>query len=340
MVVYIDVIFMLNLCIDAATLQATSWSRKLRAKQWRIWAAAAIGATYVVMMFFPTLSEGYTFIVKVLFSMLMVWTAFGYVSLQSYLRNLGAFYLVNFVAAGSIFAIHYLLQSRHAVFNGIMFSQSGGTLKIGLVFVAAVFVLAIGFYRTVIGSLRKTEQLKRFTAQMEVRIGESSVTCVGLIDTGNQLYEPLTRTPVAIMEAELWRGWLPGKLLNLIQSSDMNELLDAIGGDAKNVDSNGEDDRGDDAMFDEHRDDDAMFSWRDRLRLVPYKGINQGTAFLLALKPDEVIIRMQGDSTPYSSRKVLIGLQSAALSGEGAYRAIIHPDLVNGKHPNDNAKAG
>src|SRR5690606_14483025 len=98
MVVYLDLIFALNLLIDATTLHVTAWSRKLSAKRWRIWAAAVIGASYVMMMFFPALSVFFTFIIKVLFSLAMIFTAFGYESLQHFVRNIGVFYFVNFVA--------------------------------------------------------------------------------------------------------------------------------------------------------------------------------------------------------------------------------------------------
>jgi hypothetical protein len=47
---------------------------------------------------------------------------------------------------------------------------------------------------------------------------------------------------------------------------------------------------------------------------------------MLALKPDLVKIQL-GEETFYSKR-VLIGLDGGTLSGDGAYRAVIHPDLA------------
>ena len=70
------------------------------------------------------------------------------------------------------------------------------------------------------------------------------------------------------------------------------------------------------------------FEWQDRLRLVPYRGVNRGR-FMLALKPDMVRIELGGFE--YSASKVLIGLDGGTLSGDRAYRAIIHPALTEGE---------
>src|SRR5690606_37999551 len=161
MVVYLDLIFALNLLIDASTLHVTAWSRKLRAKRWRIWAAAAIGASYVMMMFFPALSVFFTFIIKILFSFAMIVTAFGFGSLQYFLRNVGVFYFVNFVAAGCILGLHYILQSQGEVMSGVLYSRSGGItfqFQLGLVFLIAAFFISVLIYKAVLKSLHRKEQ--------------------------------------------------------------------------------------------------------------------------------------------------------------------------------------
>jgi stage II sporulation protein GA (sporulation sigma-E factor processing peptidase) len=50
---------------------------------------------------------------------------------------------------------------------------------------------------------------------------------------------------------------------------------------------------------------------------------------MLALKPDRVRIELGGFE--YSASKVLIGLDGGTLSGDRAYRAIIHPALTEGE---------
>lgn len=304
MVVYLDLIFLMNLLIDGSLLAVTAWMRKRKVVVWRLLLSAAVGASYVVMMFLPELSFLFTFLVKFLFSVVMLWIAFGFGSLQNYLRNLGAFYIVNFAAAGGILGIHYLLQSSGDLWNGIWYSASGGmgfSLQIGTLFVLFVFFAVLIWFKLVISSRRRQELISSYLAEVKVRIGEAEICCTGLIDTGNQLTDPLSRLPVMVMETSLWSEFLPGSLKGLEAGSQADNLI-------------------------LEWSEDEEFPWRDRLRLVPYRGLNRGSQFMVALKPDEVTVMLEGREI--RNTRVLVGLDGGSLSSEGAYRAIIHPSLA------------
>lgn len=312
LVVYIDLIFAANLVIDGILLWLTGWMVKLRISWWRLILSALVGALYVVMMFVPELSFMYTFLIKFGLSVVMLWIAFGFGSLQSYLRTMGAFYIINFAAAGGIVGIHYLLQSSSEIWNGIMFTASGGHaygLKIGFWFVIAVFPLVLICFKAVQSSRIRREQLETYIGEVVVEIDGVSVSCPGLLDTGNRLCDPLTRIPVMVMESTLWEGHLPAAWKGRLTQDGADRLL---------LETDGQ-----------------SFAWQDRMRLVPYRGINRGSSFMLALKPDLVTIKL-GEDTFYSKR-VLIGLDGGTLSGDGAYRAIIHPDLTQRESTTDAA---
>ncbi|WP_239483609.1 sigma-E processing peptidase SpoIIGA [Paenibacillus rhizolycopersici] len=313
MIVYIDLLFLMNLLIDASLLLVTAWMRKQKIIFWRLALSAGVGAMYVVMMFLPELSFLYTFLVKFLFSVVMLWIAFGFGSLQNYLRNMGAFYIVNFAAAGGILGVHYLLQDSGEIWSGIWYSASGGlsfSIKIGAFFILVCFFVVLFWFKRVIAARQRQERIHSFLAEMEVRIGDTTIACTGLIDTGNQLTDPLSRLPVTVMEASLWERVLPpsyrGKLADERADNLILELTEA--GD---------------------------FPWPERLRLVPYRGINKGTQFMLALKPDEVTVRLEGRE--HRTTRVLIGLDGGRLSTEGTYRAIVHPALIESAETKDNS---
>jgi stage II sporulation protein GA (sporulation sigma-E factor processing peptidase) len=103
-----------------------------------------------------------------------------------------------------------------------------------------------------------------------------------------------------VMEASLWEGHLPASWKGRLTQSGADKLL---------LEADGQ-----------------SFAWQDRMRLVPYRGVNRGSSFMLALKPD--LVRIKLDEETYQSKRVLIGLDGGTLSGDGAYRAIIHPDLA------------
>ncbi|QAY65425.1 sigma-E processing peptidase SpoIIGA [Paenibacillus protaetiae] len=304
MAVYIDVVFLQELLIDGGILLTTAWVRHVRANPWRVLAAASIGACYVVLMLFPPLSFMYTLAVKVALSFLILWVAFGFGSLQFFSRNVAAFYTVNFVALGAVLGFHYLLMKGSAsVWKTMTLNGSGGVdieMRMGAVYMLAALSIGLYIYRAVWSQKRKAAQVQSHTASVKVTIGESVRSCIGLVDTGNQLYDPLSRSPVMVMEAALWNDALPASWLEGIKHSQVDRLIADLDGET--------------------------FEWRDRLRLVPYRGINRGTQFMLALRPDAVIVEREGQV--YESRKVLVGLDGGKLAADGAYQAIIHPSLV------------
>ncbi|WP_187355393.1 sigma-E processing peptidase SpoIIGA ['Paenibacillus yunnanensis' Narsing Rao et al. 2020] len=304
LVVYIDLIFLANLLIDGVLIWLSGWLVKLKVPWWRLVLSALAGALYVVMMFVPELSFLYTFLIKFGLSVIMLLIAFGYRSLQSYLRVLGAFYIINFAAAGGIVGIHYLLQSSSDIWDGILFTAAGGQayrFRIAFWFVLAALPIVLMLFKLVQSSRERRERLETYIGEVCVEIDGVCVTCTGLLDTGNRLSDPLTHIPVMVMESSLWEGHLPASWKGRLNRTGADRLL---------LETDGQ-----------------SFAWQDRLRLVPYRGVNRGSAFMLALKPDLVRVTLGGEC--FCSRRVLIGLDGGVLSGDGAYRAIIHPELAD-----------
>jgi stage II sporulation protein GA (sporulation sigma-E factor processing peptidase) len=291
--------------MDAAMLIVTAKTRKISFKWWRIVGSSFLGASYVVIMFLPVPLFLFTFSVKCMFCIGMIMTAFGFGSLQNLLRNLGTFLLVNFAVAGGMFGIHYVLASSSDVMKGIVFTQSGVAMfqiQIGSVlFVLLLLIPLLWWFRTVLQSSKQREVLTAYVAEVTIHVGDYTASCKGLIDTGNQLYDPLTRTPVMVMEVSEWGDVLPVEWLQRIRSADVDQIISGLGVEE--------------------------FIWQDRLRLVPYRGVNRNTQFMLAIKPDKVVITH--NSTQIEASKVLIGLDGGKLCSDGSYQAIIHPALIS-----------
>ncbi|MBP1156271.1 MULTISPECIES: sigma-E processing peptidase SpoIIGA [unclassified Paenibacillus] len=297
MIVYIDVIFLFNVLIDGVLLWTTAWSRKLHFRWWRLGLSAAIGGSYAIMLFFPPLSFLYTFAVKFMLSLLMLLTAFGFGGLQHFVRNLGAFYLINFAAAGGVVGFVYFWQSSGEFVQGILISRD---LKVTLPLLLFSIPFTLWIYRQVTQALRRKQVLTTYIVKVDVHIDDFASTCTGLIDTGNQLYDPLTKTPVMVMEAAQWGEHIPEAWMVKIRRAEVDQLVSSIGTEP--------------------------FIWQDRLRLVPYRGVNRSTQFMLAIKPDRVVITTEGKQI--ETMKVLIGLDGGRLSSDNAYQAIIHPALM------------
>jgi stage II sporulation protein GA (sporulation sigma-E factor processing peptidase) len=272
-------------------------------KGWRIAAGAGIGALYAIFMLFPEMSFLFTFLIKILFSLIMLLVSYGYGQLQRFLRTLGVFYLINFVAAGGILGIHYMLLSSSDVMNGIWYTRSGGLsfeLKLSLGFVLLAIAFVIWFYVRVTRSSQRQQDVNQWITDITIHLDSFEYSCKGLIDTGNRLYDPLTKLPVMVVEVDSWKSYLPDSWIKRIQKAEVEQILFDL--------------------------DNESFNGRERIRLVPFRGINKGGQFMLAIKPDRVLVHFNGQWL--TKDKVLIGFDGGRLSSDRSYQAILHPALI------------
>lgn len=309
MVVYVDLVFFTNLAVDGIVLLLTAKTRRLYPARARLVGAAAFGALYAAAMFLVSVPYLYSFAGKALVSLAMVVLTFGYGGPMQLLRNVGAFYTVNFATLGGVIGITYLLKSSGSAWSEMTFTDGGGIalqwqMQLGLF--VMTFGLSAWLFHGTAEKRRKRRDVETLLWDVEVQIDGQSWTVKGLLDTGNRLYEPLTRTPVMIMEASVWKDQLPAGWCERLKGESADLLVAELG-----------------------TGDTETFAWSHRLRLVPYRAVNGSPKLMLGVKPDAVVASAEGRPS-VSTNRVLIGLDGGTLSADAAYRAIVHPDLAQG----------
>ncbi|MEK0313079.1 sigma-E processing peptidase SpoIIGA [Cohnella sp. 56] len=309
MTVYVDLVFLSNLTIDAAILLTTAKVRHLRPPRRRIALSATVGAVYAAAMFVTAVPYLYSFGVKLMISALMVYLSFGYGGPLRFARTMGSFYLVNFAMLGAVIGLYSLIRWSGSPWQGIAFTNDGGmvlSFDMQATMLALTLAVAVWLYRSEAESRDSRKRLEALMVDVSIRIGEQTWCCKGLVDTGNRLYDPLTRVPVMVVEASLWREQLPTGWADRLKVESADRLIGEL---------------------DEAQGGSALL--RDRFRLVPYRAAGGATKLMLAVKPDSVSITdpERQEATCIHSR-VLIGLDGGSLSSEGAYRAIVHADLT------------
>jgi stage II sporulation protein GA (sporulation sigma-E factor processing peptidase) len=301
MYLYLDLIWLLNFFIDYLLLWMTGQFRNIKVKKWRLGVASFIGSTYVLFLFFPPLQSLYTFLVKMILSFVIVLVAFGYGNVQKFMKSFLMFYFVSFITGGGMLAVHFLMQSNHQILNGMVVTQSAGYGGISWLFVLIGFPLMYWFSKSRWRQMETTKVKADILTKVYIQINDQTIECTGLIDTGNQLYEPMTRTPVMMVEASCLVGIIPPSIFNKIrEQQDMSQF---------------------------HLDDvNEEVDWINRIRIVPYRGVRQSMELMVALKPDQVEIKQE--NRRYLTKKVLIGVNHHTLSNDGQFQAIVHPALL------------
>ncbi|MBA4494240.1 sigma-E processing peptidase SpoIIGA [Paenactinomyces guangxiensis] len=300
MVVYADLIFLLNGYIDFLLLWLTSGIRKQKTSMWRLLSAAAVGGMYSMLQLWPQFALAFFFPIKILVSMVMVWIAYGFRHPTSYLRNLGVFYLVCFIAGGALIALHYVFTGDSQVAGGIFLTQSanGWGSPVSLLLIICGFPLVWGYTKYSLRSLEERQTVNQYLTQIKLSIGGKEVECTGLIDTGNQLRDPVTRTPVMMVELEQLESRLPLQLKQMVQEKDWEKGWLMLPPE-----------------------------WMTKVRVIPYRVAGNKGEMMIALKPDQVKILKENQWNNVG--KVLIGIDVGRLSSDGTYQAIIHPSCLS-----------
>ncbi|WP_100404555.1 sigma-E processing peptidase SpoIIGA [Bacillus solitudinis] len=301
MTLYLDVIWFLNLCIDYLLISLAALVLKRPFRQVRFIIAALFASIVVFLMF---TSYGYLFYqpwMKALYSAVIVLIAFGYKRMTFFIQGLLMFYFVTFMTGGGLFALHYFWQTDLEILTGLVTTKSMYGSQISWVFVIIGFPLLWYFSKQRLETIEIKQIQYDQLVTIEVIINQHHFSTQGLIDSGNQLYDPITKVPVMIIEANL-----------LFEAFGENVVLELL-------------------SFSENVSEpsDQANELMNRMRIIPYRVIGQTTPFLPAIKPDKVIIKSDQDSIETS--KVLVGLQDRELSPEGAYRCIVHPKLLIGQ---------
>ena len=302
--IYLDAIWLLNFCFDLLLLLMTAFILKRRVKKRRFILGALVASSIVLCMFTPLSPYVLHPAGKLFFSIFIVLVTFGFKRFRFFLQNLFSFYFVTFLMGGGMIGVHSLLETDSIMENGVfMTNWSGFGDPVSWLFVGA------GFPAVWLFSKKRFEDAEAKKIQYEERvrlqadIDGHTLHFNGLIDSGNQLYDPITKTPVMIVNIEKLNGILGEEASSVIME---NSPVDAIG------------------LLDD------AFPHIGRIRLIPYRGVGHQHQFLMCLKPDHVLIYTKKEVL--EAPKCLIGISTSPLSADDEFDAIVHPKMLSG-HP-------
>ena len=295
MTVYIDVILIENLVMNYIILFATSIVLKIQRKQIRIILASLLGAIYTVITYISNLKQIYSNIfLKLILSLIIIYIAFYPKTLKKLLKFTLIFYLTSFVFGGAAFALIYIVKPQEILLNNGLSLESTSMKVILISALVAFFIIVIGFK-----IVKNKISSKDMYCDLEVKINKKTINTRAMIDTGNFLKEPITNTPVIVLEHTLLYEGIAKEILN-----NMEQIL---GGDFSNI------------------PDDIREKYISKLKVIPFSSLGKQNGMLLGIKAEEVIIK---DEEERKIDNVIIGIYNKSLTKRGEYRALIGLELL------------
>lgn len=298
MVINLDVLILENVVMNYLILLLTAKFSKNKTSNLRMFTGALVGAAYVVLLvIFPNLNMYYTTFSKVLLSFLIVAVTFSPSRIIPFFKTLAIFYASTFIFAGAAFAFMY-------------FNQSGGFLRNGFIYVFSdskwtmlfLSIITVGIILRILWDIFE-QKVFRESALIPLKIAFESgmIDLFALVDTGNSLHDPLTNSPVVVVEFKAIRNILPLEIQKIFEESKEDDLVcvTSIVSGSK---------------------------WFSRFRLIPFCSLGKENGMLIGFKPDYIEV---GDNTEKKGvTDVIVGIYNRTLSRNNNYNALLSPELI------------
>lgn len=299
MTIYLDVIWLLNFLFDSLLIFLTGFILKRRTKKWRVFLSGFFGSLIIFAPFTPFEFIMNSAFFKIFISIIMVTIAFGFKRLKYFAANISVFYLVTFATGGAMIGVHYLMKFDYDFANAFFLTYiKGFGDPISWIFVILGFPVLWYFSKNTFDLFENVKIQTDQLIDVKIDIFNHSVRLRGLVDSGNQLYDPITKRPVMIVSLEKITGILPGELVPMF--SNVNRLWsDKI---------------------------EIPTEWADRLSVVPYRVVGQDHQLIVTFRPDKVELFQNEEIL--QTGKVLIGLVDQKLSSDDTFDCIVHPKIL------------
>lgn len=195
MVIYADVLFLINLIFDYMALTILGKFMKLYIKQWRVILGSALGAAGTVLIF--CFGAQHVFL-KAALAFVMILCAYGYEGRRT-LKIFAAFLLIMAAISGIVTMLISVipLGSDSVIRNGIVYFDISGVLLFVFLLIAYPLICLLS------KGIRERKNRTVYLTKIE-RSGKT-VTVNALFDSGNKLKEPITGRPVVVAEWEAVR---------------------------------------------------------------------------------------------------------------------------------------
>lgn len=247
-VIYIDVLFLLNLIIDYVLLLATARITGEIFSRVRLALGGAVGALYAVALFAPNCGWMSHIVCKICVAVMMILIAFG--ARRHLLKLFLVFVGASVALGGLVLALQLIEVGGLSVEKGVFYT--GFDTRLLLV---TVILCYVGIRIVFEGAARHGGRRKDMSV-VKIELEKQQLDLKVLWDTGNTLTDPLNNRPVMVAEWGAVKHILPDGIDPTDPVGSMERMRDHI-----------------------------LFK---RFRLIPYRAVGLEYGMLLAVRCDRI----------------------------------------------------
>ena len=295
MTIYIDLIFFENIIMNSIIIYATSTIIKQKPKILRVLISSIIGAIYSIALYITNYKIYTSIFSKIILSIIMMYVAFKPSNLKKLFKQVLILYLTSFVFGGVALNLIYFLKPENISIKNGLFT---GEYALKVIMLGALVALII--VKISIKIIKSKITTKDMYCKIKMKINEKQIETNAMIDTGNLVKEPITNTPVVIVESSLLEGIIPKEILN--------NLENILCGNLNNIPQ------------------EIQEEYFTRLRCIPFSSLGKENGMLVGIKIPEIIA--QNEEEEKKTSNIIIGIYDKSLTKRGEYRALIGVELI------------
>lgn len=295
MTIYIDVVLIENLIMNFIILLASGLILKEKIITIRLLLASLVGSVYSVVSYMSILEIYSSMILKIILSIVMIYIAFNPQTIKKMWKDVLIFYLTSFVFGGAAFALIYIVKPQNILMKNGLFL---GTYPLKTIILGAIvaFIIIMTAFTVVKSKITKKDMF----CEIEIGLNGKKIKTTAMIDTGNLLKEPITNTPVIVVEHTLLYDCIPKEILN--------HLEELLGGEFENIPKK------------------IKEEYVSKLKVIPFSSLGKQNGMLLGVKAET--IKIKNIDKEEMKENIIVGIYNKSLTKRGEYRALMGIDLL------------
>lgn len=292
--VYLDVVIMENLIMNYIIIFSTAIISKSKIRYLRIGLASFLAGMYSILNYFFNFGNVESCAIKILISIMIILVSFDSFKIKKIVKQLILFYLVSFTFGGISFMLLFLVHPENIVFEkGLLVGTYPIKTTIIGGIVGAIVITIVSYI------IKDRMHTKSMLCDLEIFYKGKYKKMKTMIDTGNLLKEPITKTDVIIVEKNS---------LRTIISDDILDNLDNI---VQGKWINSEND---------------VYSYK--FKVIPFSSLGNDNGLLIGFKPDYVKII---DDDECIRDNVIVGIYNGKLCKSNLYTSLIGLDILTNR---------
>lgn len=300
MIIYADVVFLINFVMDCFILFLTSLIIKRKTNVYVIIMGGFIGSfLYCMLMFYAPMSKYYNQFTALLTFLIPIMFVFKPKDLKSFLKSFLVLNVCAFFVGGVATALLFYTNAKNYLGELLSFSVDNVSLKL-LIFSCCLSYIVIKIVR-----LKLSEKMLKKQHIVNVMLKHNNKQCSfnALVDTGNTLKEPTSDKHVIVLEFDIIKEFLPNSIKSLFyeyKDKNIEKIYEAI------------------VIC-----DDVLFI--NSFRLIPFKSIGNENGLLIGFKAE--FIEILDEKKKIELNDIFIAVANFKLTSSDDFNALLNPQI-------------